>query len=49
MLPDGAIIPIKEPFVTDYLTIAEITPALKKFATLKSVTKNNLFFLCEVN
>jgi phospholipid/cholesterol/gamma-HCH transport system substrate-binding protein len=31
MLPDDAIIPIKEP---DYLTIAEITPALKKFATL---------------
>jgi len=34
MLPDDAIIPIKEPLVTDYLTIAEITPALKKFATL---------------
>jgi len=31
MLSDDAIIPVKEP---DYLTIAEITPALKKFATL---------------
>ena len=31
MLSDDAIIPVKEP---DYLTIAEITPALKKFTTL---------------
>ena len=34
MLSDDAMIPVKEPALTDYLTIAEITPALKKFATL---------------
>ena len=34
MLPDDAIIPVKEPVLMDYLTIAEITPALKKFAFL---------------
>jgi len=34
MLSDDAIIPVKEPLLTDYLTIAEITPALKNFATL---------------
>jgi phospholipid/cholesterol/gamma-HCH transport system substrate-binding protein len=34
MLSDDAIIPIKEPLVTDYLMMAEITPAIKKFATL---------------
>ena len=34
MLPDNAIIPVKEPVLMDYLTIAEITPALKKLATL---------------
>ena len=34
MLSNDAIIPVKEPVSTDYLTIAEITPALKNFATL---------------
>ena len=31
ILSDGATIPIEEPVVTDYLTIAGITPAIKKF------------------
>lgn len=34
MLPDNAMIPVKEPVLMDYLTIAEITPALKKLASL---------------
>ncbi len=34
MLQDQAIIPIKEPSVTNYLTIAEITPAIKKFTAI---------------
>jgi len=34
MLQDQAIIPIKEPTVTNYLTIAEITPAIKKFTAM---------------
>ena len=34
MLSEGEIIPIKEPVVTDYLTIGGITPAIKKFEVL---------------
>jgi len=34
MLTDNATIAIKEPTVTNYLTIAEITPAIKKFTLL---------------
>ena len=34
MLTDNAIIHIKEPIVTDYLSLAEITPAVKEFTSM---------------
>lgn len=34
MLSDDAMVTIKEPAVTDYLTLAEITPAIKKFTAM---------------
>lgn len=34
MLSDDAMVTIKEPVVTDYLTLAEITPAIKKFTSM---------------